>query len=422
MSFDNHAPEPLTIEERTETVVPDLPTEDITALSEISAVRVTMRDGVPTIEAGNHVGVIGLPTGRLLQIRPKVECNLLYYLAFAGRLDEDLVSDRDASFVTGDSFVDLLGRLFLSELRQIVRRGLHKEYRTRQSDEGYIRGQLEFTKQIQRHGPRSTQFACRYDELTHDIPINQVLYQATDVLLGLVSDIDLRRDLRQYHGEIQRKVSEQATLPRPTEIQLTRLNDHYAPILQLAELIFDRQFIEDVGIGHQRFQSLLIDTEVLFEHVVYRGVELAVKSLSYLVRGDGNPRGSGETCIGHLLTDTDENPIQRLEPDFFLRDQSDNQIVLVGDAKWKDTTRPSREDLYQLTAYQSRLEVPGLLVYPDLSGRINANYEQRRQPQEGNQPQQLRVTELQTTGATDYESFKKEIKDLCRTEIQRLLQ
>lgn len=174
----------------------DLLTEDVEALEAVEDLSVSLDSGGRvTVNPGRKIGLVGLPSGRVLKVTPKVEFSLLYYLAYSERIDESLAQGRDVGISTGDSFVDLVAQLFISELDGVLRRGLYQEYRTEENMEEYIRGRFDVTRQITAQGPVATRFACEYDDLTCDLPINHILMTALETLRPIVSSPGIESDL-----------------------------------------------------------------------------------------------------------------------------------------------------------------------------------------------------------------------------------
>lgn len=416
---------PLTIEEDTETILDEpLSQADLEALEAETTITVSLDSkGQVSVDPGRQIGLLGLPSGRIIEIKPKVGFNLLYYLAFAGRIDEALVQGRDVGIDTGESFVDLIAHLFITESDRILRRGLYQEYRTQTAMERYLRGRLDITRQLTAHGPVATKLACEFDELTHDLPINHLLAQAVDVLQPLVSTRRLESDLRRTRGRLRQHLE---VVPRqqvdPGEITITRQTSHYREALALCELVFGETYVESLGAGIRDFQSVLISTNDLFEHVVYRAVERCLDRTVYRMNGDGNPDRTNRRDIGYLLESSGGQTLQKLYPDVFVTNRATGEYVLISDAKWKDpdTGRPSREDLYQLTTYQSKVDAPVLLVYPDLGGSISDTYSYLR-PEERNGDSTFRVCELEASGAQTYAGFEKRVQQSLQPVIDELL-
>ncbi len=385
----------------------NLPEEDIQYIEALEEFTVRqLANGSAKVASTRHAGVLGLPSGDLLDIQPKAPCNVLHYLAYVGRIDEELLHGNDVSVTTGESFVEVVARLFLAELDQVLKRGLRKEYNERQSTEKHLRGQLDIQRQLQRQGTTGTKFECRFDEITHETVENKLLLDAIHRLRTLVTESGLSSDLNRYRGRLEQRIDhERMTIDDFEAVSITRLNDYYEDIIELAELVFRQVFIEDLsGLEHQ-FSSLLINMEQTFESLVYEGVRSVVDNDRYDVRNDS---------IGYLLTDGDERGHLQMEPDFYIRERDSQDIVFVGDAKWKVEQSPAREDLYQIGSYQAKFGTPGLLVYPNLDGTMKAHGELSYETGRGSSAGRggLRTTELSTDTSVSYDGFKRRIESV----------
>lgn len=370
-----------------------------------------LASGAVEVTSVRHVGVIGLPGEDLLEIEPKAPCNLLHYLAYVDRLDEELVTGTEASIRVGESFVDLIAKLFLSEVDGVLKRGLKQEYLTQESEERYLKGQLELQNQLQRHGPAGTRFECRYDELSREVVENKLLLDAVGRLRQLVDDGDLLSKLNRYYGRLNQQVThETMSLSDFEEVTINRLHEYYENPLELAELIFQQEYVESLRGLDRQFSSLLINMENTFENVVAKAVDSVVDSSRYDVR---------TASYGALLRDSGGESVLNLQPDFYIWDQQTRQVVLVGDAKWKIHTEPKREDLYQVAAYQAKYGIPGVLVYPDLDNRIAESlvYDEEKGTAAGRGD--LSVIELQTGDTESYEEFKRTVESTVEDFIRK---
>lgn len=361
-------PEETQPQEGTETHLPALEQSDARYLREsYKSLTAEVRDGDVYFESKNKVGAIGAPSGASFSVRPKVDCSLLHMLALSQRLDEEIVLDaEEAGFEFGDSFVDLIAQLYLHELRRIVRRGLDKQYRERQERLKHLRGRLDIQRQLRR-GPGTTSFECVYDELTHDTLPNQFLYHAADRLRRVVSNEALAGRLHRFCQQFE-GAFEPIPLPNPAmvDIQLSHLNRYYERGIQLAELILQTHYVEGLVGQRQDLSSFLVDMPSTFEDAVYHCLGEAVSSPDLkLSRGK----------LGLLATDPISGESRDLKPDFFIEDRDTNEVLLVGDVKWKTDEEIEREDLFQLFAYQREAQAPGLLIYPDDNQSLPDRYE-----------------------------------------------
>ncbi|RKD87659.1 McrC family protein [Halopiger aswanensis] len=398
----------LSITERDDQAV-DLPEKDLHHLASFEEITVSYAgDGQPRVSVSNHVGVIGLPSGNILEIRPKASCNLLHYLAYVGDINDELVRGTDAAVSMGDSFVDLVARLYLDELDTILKRGLNREYLVQESSEKHLRGQLDLQRQLQRQGVAPKKFECRYDELSTETVLNKILLDGLHRLRPLVTTSAIRSDVNRFYSRLQQYVSHERMSVRDIEsVSLTRLDEYYADALELAKLIFKQIFVADLGGHDRRVQSLLIDMETIFERLVYRAVRNIVSKESYEVK-DGS--------IGHLVQTESDRGLLQMYPDFWVVNKS-NDIVFVGDAKWKTGTDPSRNDLYQIAAYQAKYGTPGMLVYPDLDSEMKDTYTYETPDGTTAGRGELQATELQTGDIDAYSTFKETVEATLRKQL-----
>ncbi|MFC7115852.1 McrC family protein [Natronoarchaeum sp. GCM10025703] len=389
-----------------------LPKNDIDRLQEINQLTVNRESAeIAIVESKGYVGAIGLPSGQLLEIWPKVECNLLYLLAYDDRLDNELVYGDAAGFEIGESFVEIIARLYIRELKRVLKRGLYRDYREHTGREKHLRGRLDLHRQLQHQEPHGTEFEVEYDDLTYDLPINQVILRATTMLRRLVNDQSLLSELNRYHGMLhQRLEPRELTRSEVENISLSRLNSYYQSLLELAQMILEHSFINAIGTSQTQFRTFLIDIEQLFEKVVQRSVRETL--------GQNYSMNTGQ--VGHLAANTNGETIQGLEPDFTLTNKKSGAVVLVGDAKWKSDSQPARGDLYQISTYMAKFDAPGLLVYPDQGGKATDRYSFDTDDA-ANPHRPLHTIEL-PFDAKSYEDFPKSVEAAISNQIQQIME
>lgn len=359
------------------------------------------RNGTVSLETTHYVGIVSLPDGPTIEIRPKAAGgNLLSLFRYAQGIDAATI-DRETAVPAGREFVDALAAVFLDELKPVLRRGLFTEYQRTGGTEEHLRGQLDIQQQIQRQGTTGTQFECNYDELTADTTANRAILYATSVLARLTADSGLSRALRRYRDQMRRQVAlTPVDVQSLEQIELSRLNEHYTDVLRLAELVIRGLFVENFVSGDRPTFAILMDMNRVFEAVVERATREAISNhVGWIVEGQAQVKG--------LITGG-KYPV-RMRPDFVVRDDT-GEIQLVGDAKWK-VGRPSQSDIYQLTAYQLADDVPGLLVYPGQDGSTATQYTVReRFP--------LKLIELPTDAKTpSYDKFIDLLTEKMLSEV-----
>lgn len=359
------------------------------------------RDGTVSLRTTHYVGIVSLPDGPTVEIRPKAAGdNLLDLFRYAQGIEATTI-DRETAVPKGRDFVDALAALYLDELEAVLRRGLFTEYRRVGGTEDHLRGQLDVQRQLQRQGTTGTQLECNYDELTADTTANRAILYATVVLSRLVNSSGIRRALQRHESRIRRQVTlTPVDIHSVERIELSRLNEHYADILRLAKLVIRGLFVENFVSGDRPSFAILMDMNRVYEAVVERAAREAVgQRESWSVEGQAHVQG---------LVTGGKHPV-RMRPDFLVRDDA-GAARLVGDAKWKVGT-PRQADIYQLTAYQLADDVPGLLVYPAQDGAVATQYTVRdRFP--------LRLIELPTDAdVSSYEAFTELLAERMQREL-----
>ena len=326
-------------------------------------------DGQARLRATQHVGIVALPEGPTIEIRPKLpQTDLLGLLKYAQDI-EARTFEQQTQLVGGARFIDALATLFESELSQVLSQGLHGSYSRVTETTDHIRGRIEIQRQLQRQGPTPTAFECTYDELTVDTTLNRGILAATTILLRLTSDPDLNRALRRHQQQLRRQV--ELTTVRPIElegIELSRLMGYYEDLVRLTKLVLQSVHLDALRVSDRDSYALLLNMETMFEAVVDRVVgELATD------RGWSTTRQASST---RLLSGGYRQI--RTRPDVLVSDGE--RARLVGDAKWKrdnpegNSREPSPKDIYQLVAYQVAHDVPGVIFYPEQEPSLQSEY------------------------------------------------
>jgi 5-methylcytosine-specific restriction enzyme subunit McrC len=286
---------------------------------------------------------------------------LLWALRYAFDTPVDTL-DLETDFTSASSFFDAIGVLFQAELHSVLSQGLHRDYVSTSSIEKRVKGRIDVQRQLQRPSPVTTDFAVDYEEFTTDNTLNQAVLASLRVLITLICDDELRSRLRAQERQLREFVSVEPIQPATVRrIELSRLNDHYTTLLELATLVLEREFFEDIRAGTQRSLALFVNMNTVFERIVERGFRA-------IAQNEGSFRVDGQASIPNLV---DGPHSVSMRPDVLIRTAS-GKPILVADAKWKTNHEsPSSSDVYQLTSYILSLEVPGVLIYPGGSVKMS---------------------------------------------------
>ncbi|WP_084509959.1 McrC family protein [Haloplanus natans] len=361
-------------------------------------------NGCVRLQTSSYVGLVALPDGRQIRIRPKAAGgNFLRLLLYAHGATAATIDDT-VTALQGELFLDAIGSLFLDRLQEVVKRGLGKEYLTTEAREEYLRGRLDVHRQLSRGNVATTKFEIEYEKLTHDTVQNQTILYATHLLTRLVTNRSLQGALRQREQQLRREVTLRPVQASELEtIHLDRLDAYYEDILRLSRLVIQSIFVDNLQGGAQETYGLLVNMNRIFEAVVERAaIDAVSRKDEWQVEGQAQVNG--------LVTGGP--PSINMYPDFVLRDQQ-GTVQLVGDAKWK-TGRPSQSDIYQMTSYQLADDVSGLLLYPSQNGAMETEYQV-------DDRLSLHLRELPTgQDAANFTTFVAELSNAIAREFARL--
>jgi 5-methylcytosine-specific restriction enzyme subunit McrC len=331
-----------------------------------------LEHGRKGLRARGVVGVIATPDCQL-EILPKIEgggeievsdatlrARLIHMLA----VTYDLPIEAGTMTQLGwqrETVLELLIRLFCAKLTDAVRQGMPRHYLEHEDDLPALRGRLDVTRQFSTLAVSAQKLACRFDALSPDIALNQVMRAAVTKLSRLTAAPDNQRVLR----ELTFVYADVADVPpialRWDRIVLDRTNRRWRDLLSLARLFLsDRNQQTSAGTidGH----SLLFEMNILFEKYVERILSRALAGTGFRISSQGGHRDClYEGDIGRFRT----------RPDIIIR--QGEQIALIIDTKWKRMTPRiddpkqgvSQADVYQLMAYGRLYDCPTvMLLYP----------------------------------------------------------
>ncbi|WP_265444418.1 McrC family protein [Flexivirga meconopsidis] len=339
----------IRLKEHSESAPVRLDRDARTALLAMAADKVTIQATADpeyvTLRTSSWVGALSVP-GCTIRVEPQAPMENLFTMFSAGLPGEAWSADQ-VGWTADTEVVDGVAAFLLRAIDTVTRRGLLHGYVSLEEDSHVIRGRL-LVEQLATRPWTVSAPPCRYDEFTPDIPENRLLLCAVRQILTWPDLPPLvRRDgLRLAHRFEGVAVTDPCEHHR--EIPVTRLNEHYAPALDLA-----RKALEGITIRHlegeQSAHAFLVDMDDVFRRWIT--VELGNR-LWPEVSLDERPQ--------HAL---DVQEQWHFTPDLLLR--RGRETVLVGDVSYHLTSRRgAQSDFYPLLAYASALGLEaGLLIY-----------------------------------------------------------
>ncbi len=308
----------------------------------------TTEAGVYELRAGPFVGRLGLPGGRSIDFESRFTLDdVIELIRFSSHppLHRDLLRVESEA---GRGFMDVLAAAFVREVERLVGLGLGKGYRARRFVRPPYPGQIDAGYHLAQLGARHDRLATEARRLTVNVPVNQALALALEVLRRVPLSEELVPRLTRLAACFRPVERPAMSADDVARIPLTNLTLSYRGALGLAEVILRSLTLaprgEDVSGA-----SILFYMPKVWENCVRSWVERAWPS--YRVEG-GYPFDL--TAAGELKS----------YADVLVMDGA--RLVALYDAKYKSPGEgPSASDVYQMVTYCERLGLRGAtLVYP----------------------------------------------------------
>lgn len=336
------------------------------------------------IRLGSYIGYLEAPNGEGIEILPKTEHIESTPIIELRQLLQKMLSvslnlpkrEAGAAQLRGEKqpLHEWIFQQFLCELNILLNKGLRFDYETVELDSLFVRGKLDFNKQIHQTPDKAMKFHIITSEFTPQRVENILIKTALCRLLRVTKNSENWKLANRFvHFMDEVKLSKSPLLDLQYW-QRNRLLAYYQGIYPWCRLILE-QFNPHFQKGLKQGIAFLFPMERLFENYVEyclktkvnHGLKLTTqKSTEYLVTHhpiDGSLEGKRKF---------------QLRPDFVIESNLQSQSYLVLDTKWKiiDQTQEennygiSQSDMYQLFAYGHKyLNGNGhlILIYPSHS-------------------------------------------------------
>lgn len=344
-----------------------------------------LHHGRDAIRAGQIVGVLAVE-GCTLEILPKVDLPGVRddYIERPAALRRELIHmlavalDLDVSVgpITGlgtqqETILEILIRLFCTKLFEAVHRGLPRRYMSHAEDLPALRGRLDVVRQFSMLASSPQRLACRYDTLSSDIALNQIMKAAVVRLAGFARAPDNQRRLRELTFTFADVADVPVSSLRWNEAIINRTNARWGELKRLAQLLLGDRF-QTTSRGRDHGYALLFEMNVLFEEYIGRMLAQTLTPKGFTVR----LQGGGRYCLIEVDDDGVSGAKRFLtRPDIIIGHQGTPLLII--DTKWKrlasQVDDPKRgiaqADVYQLMAYGRLYDCSDLmLLYPHHEG------------------------------------------------------
>jgi 5-methylcytosine-specific restriction enzyme subunit McrC len=265
-----------------------------------------------------------------------------------------------------ETLLEILIRLFSEKLVDAVRQGMPRRYVDHADDLPLLRGRLDIRRQFTTFAAEPSRLACRFDALTPDIALNQIMKAAVTRLLRIARTADNQRRLRELAFAYADISDVPISALRWERVVLDRTNERWRELLNLARLLLGERFQTTSAGGSEGF-SLLFEMNTLFEEYVARMLRRAL-----------GPHGLQVVSQGgrfYCLEAQDRPGLFQTKPDILVKRRG--EVVQIIDTKWKRIASKiddpkqgvSQGDVYQMMAYGQLYRCPQLtLLYPHHAG------------------------------------------------------
>lgn len=340
--------------------------------------------GRNSMRVGQVVGIV-TAEGCTLEILPKIDSaasaegeverglvrrRLVHLLAVALDMEIDGGTMTDIGWQK-HSLLEILIRLFSTKLADAVRQGMPRRYLHCHDDLRALRGRLDVGRQFTALAVNPSKLACRYDELSTDTALNQIM-KAT---IGRLSRIAQTTGNQRRLAELAFSYADVSAVPVSAlswqDVQLDRTNSRWKDLVALAKFLLGDRF-QTTSTGTQSGFSLLFEMNTLFEQYVGRMMRKALTGSGLSV----HLQGGRMYC---LEAADDGRRVFQTKPDILIKRGA--ECVHVIDAKWKRISPRiedqkqgvSQGDVYQMMAYGQIYRCDQLtLLYPHHGGLVNS--------------------------------------------------
>lgn len=259
------------------------------------------------------------------------------------------------------SILDFFFGLFVSDVEDLVHRGLVKRYRRTKGNHTALKGRLDFPRHIQQNLIHQERFFVEHQVYDTDHLLHALFKEA----LGVVSVLSRSNAIGSRAKGLDwafEHVTDRVFTPYNLErIVLDRKTAPYSRAVQLAKMIV-LNHAPDLKGGRMPLIGLLFDMNRLYEEYVFRILKRAARSDEF--------RALHLRVLNQRSTKFWNK--KRIRPDLVLEHGLGEDVVrTIVDTKWKvpPNGKPSDQDLKQMYAYNIQVvSKRSVLLYPFVQG------------------------------------------------------
>ena len=225
--------------------------------------------GFNKIKFINYVGIISV--GNLvIEILPKISITndivkdrkiLMFMLSKCNKLSVNINEALETNIVN-QSLIDILAKVFTKKLLLELQRGLYLEYVSQENSLNRIKGKVLVTQNAKMNYRDKSKVYCQYDEFTENNIFNSILLKATNLLLVIVNNPIVKREL----NIIKNLLNDVDDIYIPLELinnyKLNKKNERFKEVFILVKLILSNSTMNK-SIGKENGFSILFEMNYL---------------------------------------------------------------------------------------------------------------------------------------------------------------
>lgn len=283
------------------------------------------------------------------------------------------------------TFQDLIIYQLISETRELMARGIHREYERVESDLSSPRGRIQFNRLAALRYRTKAALSCVYHPRVEDTILNQLLLSGLSYAASSNNNTDLGAQLDRLTKALETSVSRKRLSPTllvNARHAVDRRTTSYQSAITLIGLLFEGEGVSFKGTrGRFVLPGFLFDMNRFFQALVSRFLHDHLENCE--IEDESRLRGL-------FSYDSNRNPQKRRapvpRPDFVIR--AGHKIQAILDAKYRDLWEKPlpREMLYQLALYalgRREGERKAVILYPTLAIDASEQVVQLHEPVSG---------------------------------------
>lgn len=315
--------------------------------------------------------------------------NILYMFSYIWDKVESLdktMLDNDDNFTSSE----IIGKLFLDNIRDVIRLGFYREYNLHNEELSGIKGKINFKDSLNHMSFQNAKAFCEYDEMEINNPINQII-KTTALKLYKLDDVkeETRREINRILLHLN-QVDIVNLTNKSFNINFNRNNYYTYFIVMICKLIFELTMISE-NRGKYKFIDLLDDDkkmESIFELFVFKFYK------KHLEKNSNTHEVKYQKQLDWGFSGGDQSWVPKMYLDILLYNRKESETIII-DTKYTRkffTTKNIHSDaevkkfhstnMYQMFSYMNKLDgehtkIKGVLLYPvPYSGeKVDERYE-----------------------------------------------